>query len=78
MNPEPYVGEKIIWLLGSLLLALLGMLFGNMFGGHDKVDKSTCEERRSACSMHTNSMLAILQKDISVLSTKIDELIKRD
>lgn len=77
MNEPSFIGERVIWLLGSLLLGCLSLIVGKFVGGKDKVDKDTCDERRSACVMLTNNKLDALHEQVTRMNKNIDKLIDR-
>jgi hypothetical protein len=77
MSPESYVGEKLVWLLGSILMGFVALITGQWFGAKDKVDKSTCDERRSTCVLMTNTKLDALHDQVEKMSKKLDKFIDR-
>lgn len=77
MSGDTFVGEKLIWLLGSLVLGGVSLVIGNAVGSYDKIDKKLCDERRLVCVAHTNTKIEALHEQIKKMDDKLDRLLER-
>jgi hypothetical protein len=78
MSGDAFVGEKLIWLLGSLVLGGSSLIIGKVIGGQGKIDAELCDERRMVCVAHTNTKIEALHEQIVMMDKKLDRLLERD
>ena len=78
MSGDAFVGEKLVWLLGSLVLGGSSLVIGKVVGGYDKIDKKLCAERRVSCMALTDSKIIALHEQINKMDNKLDRLLERD